>query len=80
MTRRARTARRAAISAAARASTCAAAHGAHQRERAVRSLVNAGGDWPRTTRVMPWMIAGFLVILWLVPFNVIQLRRRCRSI
>jgi hypothetical protein len=39
----------------------------------VRSIVNAGGDWPRTTRVMPWMIAGFLVILWLVPFNVIQL-------
>jgi hypothetical protein len=39
----------------------------------VRSLVNAGGDWPRTTRVMPWMIAGFLVLLWLVPFNVIQL-------
>jgi hypothetical protein len=39
----------------------------------VRSLVNAGGDWPRTTRVMPWMIAGFMVILWLIPFNVIQL-------
>jgi hypothetical protein len=39
----------------------------------MRSLVNAGGDWPRTTRVMPWMIAGFVAILWLVPFNVIQL-------
>jgi hypothetical protein len=42
------------------------------RER-MYSLVNAGGDWPRTTRVMPWMIAGFMLILWLVPFNVIQL-------
>jgi hypothetical protein len=31
------------------------------------------GDWPHTTRVMPWMIAAFMVILWLVPFNVIQL-------
>jgi hypothetical protein len=39
----------------------------------MRSLVSAGGDWPRTTRVMPWMIAGFMLILWLVPFNVIQL-------
>jgi hypothetical protein len=39
----------------------------------VRSLVNAGGDWPRTTRVMPWLIAGFFALLWLVPFNVIQL-------
>ena len=39
----------------------------------MRSLVNAGGDWPRTTRVLPWMIAGFMVVLWLVPFNVIQL-------
>jgi hypothetical protein len=43
------------------------------RRETMRSLVNAGGDWPRTTRVMPWMIAGFMLILWLVPFNVIQL-------
>jgi hypothetical protein len=39
----------------------------------MRSLVNAGGDWPRTTRVLPWMIAGFMLVLWLIPFNVIQL-------
>jgi hypothetical protein len=32
-----------------------------------------GGDWPRTTRVLPWMIAGFIVMLWLVPFNSIEL-------
>jgi hypothetical protein len=32
-----------------------------------------GGDWPHTTRVMPWLIAGFIAILWLVPFNAIQL-------
>ena len=32
-----------------------------------------GGDWPRTTRVLPWMIAAFLALLWLVPFNAIAL-------
>ncbi|HEY0344643.1 MAG TPA: hypothetical protein VGC59_08345 [Solirubrobacteraceae bacterium] len=31
------------------------------------------GDWPRTTRVLPWMIAGLIWIVWLVPFNEIQL-------
>jgi hypothetical protein len=32
-----------------------------------------GGNWPHTTRILPWMIAGFLVLLWLTPFNDIQL-------
>ncbi len=32
-----------------------------------------GGNWPHTTRALPWMIAGFIVVLWLVPFNTIQL-------
>jgi hypothetical protein len=31
------------------------------------------GNWPRTTRVLPWMLAGFLAVLWLVPFDSIQL-------
>ncbi len=30
-------------------------------------------DWPRTTRVLPWLLAGFIAMLWLVPFNTIQL-------
>jgi hypothetical protein len=30
-------------------------------------------DWPHTTRLLPWMIAGFLAVLWLTPFNDIQL-------
>ena len=30
-------------------------------------------DWPRTTRILPWMLAGFLAMLWLVPFNSIEL-------
>lgn len=32
-----------------------------------------GGNWPHTTRILPWMVAGFLVLLWLTPFNDIQL-------
>jgi hypothetical protein len=39
----------------------------------LRMFVSSAYDWPRTTRVLPWMIAGFMVILWLVPFNVIEL-------
>jgi hypothetical protein len=35
--------------------------------------VDDGGDWPRTSRVLPWTIAGFIAMLWLVPFNTIQL-------
>jgi len=30
-------------------------------------------DWPHTTRVLPWMIAGFIAMLWLTPFDKIQL-------
>jgi hypothetical protein len=33
-----------------------------------------GGYWPHTTRVLPWMIAAFIAMLWLVPFNDIQLQ------
>lgn len=29
--------------------------------------------WPRTTRILPWMLAGFMAVLWLVPFNQIDL-------
>ena len=40
---------------------------------AARALVSHGGDWPRTTRALPWMIAIFIAMLWLVPFDSIQL-------
>jgi polysaccharide biosynthesis protein PslJ len=30
-------------------------------------------DWPHTTRVMPWLLAGFVVMLFLVPFDSISL-------
>lgn len=32
-----------------------------------------GDDWPHTTRVLPWMLAGFIALLWLMPFNDIEL-------
>ena len=31
-------------------------------------------DWPNTARLLPWMLAGFVAIIWLVPFNSIELR------
>jgi len=39
----------------------------------LRSVATYGGDWPRTTRVLPWMLAAFMALLWLVPFDSIQL-------
>ena len=32
-----------------------------------------GDAWPRTTRPLPWMIAGFIGLLFLVPFNGVAL-------
>lgn len=32
------------------------------------------GDWPHTTRVLPWMVAAFIAILWLLPINAITLQ------
>ena len=29
--------------------------------------------WPRTTRLLPWMFAGFLALIWLTPFNNIEM-------
>jgi hypothetical protein len=41
----------------------------------VRSTLTgaAAADWPRTTRVLPWSIAVFITMLWLTPFDKIQL-------
>jgi hypothetical protein len=38
-----------------------------------RARVRGDGDWPRTTRILPWSLAAMMAIVWLVPFNVIQL-------
>lgn len=34
---------------------------------------DAGDAWPHTTRLMPWMFALFLTMVWLVPFDQILL-------
>jgi hypothetical protein len=38
--------------------------------RTLRGLV---GDWPRTTRPLPWALAGFMAMLFLLPFDSIDL-------
>lgn len=38
-----------------------------------RADLARGDDWPRTTRILPWMIAVFIAMLWLVPFNSISM-------
>lgn len=30
-------------------------------------------DWPHTSRALPWMLAGFVAMLWLTPFDNVQL-------
>jgi hypothetical protein len=30
-------------------------------------------DWPHTKRILPWLIAGFILMLWLVPFDTISM-------
>ena len=43
--------------------------------RAPRSRLTgrAAADWPRTTRVLPWSIAALIAMIWLTPFDRIQL-------
>ncbi|RKQ94095.1 O-antigen ligase [Solirubrobacter pauli] len=38
-----------------------------------RPAPRGGGDWPHTTRVLPWMLAVFIALLWFAPFNQIEL-------
>jgi len=30
-------------------------------------------DWPRTGRLLPWLLAAFVAMLWLIPFDAIDL-------
>lgn len=41
--------------------------------RRQRLTERALGDWPRTTRVLPWSIAGLIAMFWLTPFDRLQL-------
>ena len=44
------------------------AHGPGSIVRAVKA-----DAWPRTPRLLPWLIAMFMVVIWLTPFNEIKL-------
>jgi hypothetical protein len=35
--------------------------------------MTVAGDWPRTNRALPWLLALFLVVMWLVPSQAISL-------
>jgi O-antigen ligase len=35
--------------------------------------MTAAGDWPRTGRVLPWLLAVFLCFVWLVPTEAVEL-------
>jgi polysaccharide biosynthesis protein PslJ len=38
-----------------------------------RDEVTASDDWPNTKRPMPWAVAGFLAMVWLIPFDSVTL-------
>jgi hypothetical protein len=38
-----------------------------------RPAESAGDSWPHTKRLMPWMLAFFITLVWLTPFNDISL-------
>lgn len=40
----------------------------------MRMSARAAADWPRTTRLLPWSVAGLIAMIWLTPFDRIQLR------
>ncbi len=40
---------------------------------AARRPAPSGGEWPHTTRLLPWALAGFVAMLFLVPFDAIDL-------
>ena len=48
----------------------AVALGTRRRSRPVREEKDPG-IWPHTTRILPWLAAAFLLMLWLVPFDSI---------
>jgi polysaccharide biosynthesis protein PslJ len=44
------------------------------RDEAARAAPDArADDWPHTKRVMPWLVAGFLGMVWLIPFDAIEI-------
>jgi len=44
----------------------------HARDEAARIERACHDVWPHTPRLLPWALAAFLVMLWVVPFNAIS--------
>ncbi len=48
-----------------------------ERLRAPQSALEPSGadddNWPRTSRLLPWTLALFIAVVWLVPFNSLEL-------
>ena len=42
-------------------------------QAATASRADTEDAWPHTTRALPWLLAGFLVMIWLVPFGAVVL-------
>ncbi len=39
----------------------------------IAEIAATGGEWPYTTRLLPWALAGFVAMVFLVPFDAIDL-------
>lgn len=54
---------------------CCAFVAYHSRRWGGRPEPQADDDdaWPNTKRVLPWVVAGFMALIWLTPFNQMQL-------
>jgi hypothetical protein len=48
-------------------------HHAGDRRALAAATARRAADWPRTTRVLPWALFGFVAMLWLIPFDSIKL-------
>lgn len=42
-------------------------------DSAARAAASRAADWPHTNRALPWLLFGFVAMLWLIPFDSIKL-------
>jgi polysaccharide biosynthesis protein PslJ len=38
-----------------------------------KAAASRAADWPRTTRLLPWLLFGFLAMIWVIPFDSVIL-------
>jgi hypothetical protein len=48
-------------------------HTSGQTQNPAALPAGARGDWPRTNRLLPWALAGFIAMLYLIPFDATTL-------